>query len=649
MNGSQAVRFCLKLTVRALAVLFAALVVLAAALLIVASHLREPLIRFVSARTHRQIQVAGSLEAHLLSLHPRLTAERVVIGNPPWMAPGVTAEIGRLTIVYDLPLPGQSFGIRRLEMEATTLRLARDANGHANWQWQDPDTGPGQGPPLIRSLWMPAAHVFLDDARRHLRFDGTVTAGDVPGPGDVHPLRIVGSGQLNGRAANLVLNGDPLATVRQDHPYGFAFTADSSGSLLTGRGSVPRPFDFLVLETTFDSAGEDMKDLYFLTGVNLPDTGAYRLSGKLSRQRAHFEFSDLAATSGRSDMRGTISVEAKGGRSRTEAELRSQLLRVTDLGPRAAGRASEAAGDKPLLLPDKRLKLDCVRYCNALVRFHAQAVEAGHVTLHAVAAKVDIENGVAAVDLLSASLADGKINGVVKLDATREIPLAEMDLKVAHLPLGELAHKNDDKDSGPAPIDGPLHARIALKGHGRSIHELAASANGTATAVLPHGAVRVSMAELAGVDFRGLGLMATRNKEDTDIRCALASFQVSNGVLTTDRLLIDTEPVLITGEGTVRLDTEDLDLVFQGRPKHPRLRLRAPVLVRGTLRHPSFSIEARKPAVQAGAAVALGMLLTPVAAVLAFVDPGLAKDTDCTELLAEARVGAHPDRSAPSP
>jgi hypothetical protein len=62
-------------------------------------------------------------------------------------------------------------------------------------------------------------------------------------------------------------------------------------------------------------------------------------------------------------------------------------------------------------------------------------------------------------------------------------------------------------------------------------------------------------------------------------------------------------------------------------------------LVRGTLKHPAFSTEAKKPMAQAGGAIALGVLLTPVAAMLAFVDPGLAKDSDCGALLAEVKAG----------
>jgi hypothetical protein len=62
-------------------------------------------------------------------------------------------------------------------------------------------------------------------------------------------------------------------------------------------------------------------------------------------------------------------------------------------------------------------------------------------------------------------------------------------------------------------------------------------------------------------------------------------------------------------------------------------------LVHGTIKHPTFSTDPKKPMAQAGGAIALGVLLTPVAAMLAFVDPGLAKDSDCGALLAEVQKG----------
>jgi hypothetical protein len=55
--------------------------------------------------------------------------------------------------------------------------------------------------------------------------------------------------------------------------------------------------------------------------------------------------------------------------------------------------------------------------------------------------------------------------------------------------------------------------------------------------------------------------------------------------------------------------------------------------------HPTVGINVGKFAAQAGAAAALGTLLTPVAAALAFVDPGLAKNKDCSTVLEQAHAG----------
>jgi uncharacterized protein involved in outer membrane biogenesis len=74
-------------TAAALAVLVVIVAVLAAA--VDAGYFRGPLIRFLAARTGRLVQIEGHFEAHLFSLNPRVIAERVTIGNPPWMPAGV--------------------------------------------------------------------------------------------------------------------------------------------------------------------------------------------------------------------------------------------------------------------------------------------------------------------------------------------------------------------------------------------------------------------------------------------------------------------------------------------------------------------------------------------------------------------------------
>jgi len=150
--------------------------------------------------------------------------------------------------------------------------------------------------------------------------------------------------------------------------------------------------------------------------------------------------------------------------------------------------------------------------------------------------------------------------------------------------------------------------------------------------------MREALAELTGIDVsRGLGLMLTKNEHRTDVRCGVANFTANDGDLKATTLVIDTTNVLITGQGQIDLNNETLDLSLQGKPKKVRvLRLRTPITVRGTLLQPKIGVQPGKLAAQTGGAVALGTLLTPVAALLAFVDGGLAKDANCAALIDQA-------------
>jgi AsmA family protein len=617
------------LSLAALAALILGAMLLAAA--VDAGYFRGSLVRALSARSGRQIQILGSWQVQLFSMHPRLTAERVTIGNPPWMPPGQMAQIGKVSLVFQMPGFHQSFGVDRLELEAVTLHLVRDPMGQANWQLTDPNKGPGKGLPLIRSLSMPNARVELDDARRHLQFSGTASVSEGADPQGAHPLQIDGAGRLNGRADAFAIVGDPLAGVSHDRPYHFTFVERSSGTRLSGQGLLLRPFKFDAIDASFDAVGEDLKDLYFLAGVTLVNTGSYRLSGKLALRGKTSTFSDLLATSGQSDMRGRVSIDTSSGRPKLAIELDSRFLRLSDLGARAAGREPQTT--VPRMLSDAMLSPSALRRSDAVVNFRAQSVEVAHVPLRQVSARVTIDQGILTVAPLLAGILEGRLSAHVRLDANRDVPPVEVDINVSDLQIGQLTHN----DSAQPPFEGLLRARINVTGEGRSIHQVAASANGAVTAVLPHGTLRASLAELAGLDLRGLGLLAVKSTQDTPIRCAVAGFRARRGILAAENLTVDTDPVLVTGDGDIDLDSESLDLSFRGHPKKLRLvRLRSALLLRGTLSHPSIDIQAGHAVAQVAEAVAAGVVLTPLAALLAFVDPGLTKDADCGALLSAA-------------
>ncbi|MEJ0038343.1 MAG: AsmA family protein [Gammaproteobacteria bacterium] len=576
-----------------------AVVVVACLVLVRTTYFQHAVVRYAAARLSRQIDVRGALELDLLSANPTLTATDVTLSNPAWMPPGVFARIGKLTLVFDSPWPGRMKNIQRLEMISADLHLVRDAEGRANWQRSPPgapEKGPGR---LLRSLYMPDAHVVLDDARRHLRFDGTVTAGDVRAAASPPPLRIEGSGQLNGRAATFAIDGEPLAVASHDKPYAFTFVERSGEAQLRGHGQLLQPFDPGMLDAQFVANGVSMSELYFLAGMHFPNSAPFTLTGKAERRDRRSAFKDLAAHFGRSDLRGTVALEIVDGRSRVNANLASNLLRLSDLGRHEAdGSALPATSSASRVLPDSKVPLNGLRNRDAVIRYRADVVESRALSVSAFSAQATIDQGVLTATGISGRLRESHVTGSVKIDVTGEVPRTTLDLTMADLSLAQFARKENVRP----PFEGMLQARLAVSGRGDSIHDLAASASGTLALSMSRGAMRASLAEMTAATLRGLGLTLTRSDSETPVRCAVATFRARDGVLSAERIVIETDPIVITGSGDVHLGTEALDLTLRGEPRQPRLlRLRTPVNLAGSLKHPS--VRMGKPT---GAPVAAG-------------------------------------------
>jgi AsmA family protein len=181
------------------------------------------------------------------------------------------------------------------------------------------------------------------------------------------------------------------------------------------------------------------------------------------------------------------------------------------------------------------------------------------------------------------------------------------------------------------------------------VHKAFASADGEVMVVAPGGEIREAFAELMGVNIvKGLGLL--NKKDTTPIRCAVANFETRGGVMRAKNIVFDTGPVLVTGKGTINLSTERMDFTLRGHNKKFRMsRVLLPVTVKGPLMAAKLGVEPGAALAQGGGAVALGSLLSPLAAILPFIDPGLAKDANCSALLAEAKADGAPVNSAPKP
>jgi uncharacterized protein involved in outer membrane biogenesis len=638
--------------------------------------LRQPLANLITRKTGFAATIAGDLIVHPWSLNPSITVNGLRVVNPVWAERTPIFAARAITVQINLPrlLIGQIV-LPRVQLDAPSLDLERLAAGRANWLTPAHATVPNGNSsavhiPAVRRLIISGGLIRLVDEVRDLAFTGQMSADESAQTPDGSAFHLRCTGSINRRIFDLSATGGPLINVDPEKPYRFTTVLSAGDIHLHARTEITKPFDLGSYVASFTLSGADLANAYYLTNLALPNTGPYQVSGTLRHAGEEFSIDDLHGRIGASDIEGRIAVGLGGPRPLLTAKLSSQRLDLADLaptlgvgaptggpsalmagGPRpaapvvttpAAATPAAAPREPSLLLPDADLQVDRVRAMDADVSYTARSVLATKLPMRDVNLHLRLVAGVLRLDPLAFALSEGQFSGSVQIDAAQTPPQTDLDMKLTNVDLAEF--KSAAAETPPA--SGTLLGRIRLHGGGSSVHKFASNSAGSLSFVIPHGQVRTAFAELTGINVaRGLGLLLTGDQQQTDLRCGVADFTADHGNVTATTLVVDTTNVLITGRGDLDFGDERLNLSIEGEPKKPRFfRLRSPISLSGTLAKPAIGIKPEKTLVQAAAAVALGTLLTPVAAVLAFVDPGLAHNADCVALLAQSEPRASANR-----
>ena len=614
---------------------------------------RGPLAGLASSRLHRPVTISGNLKVNLFSWNPTATVDGVHVANPAWAAKGAMADVGRIGVKVRLvPLFTGHLDLRRLEFDEPNVRLYRDGAGRATWDFTGNDKGKPLSLPPIRNFIIRNGQLSVKDDVRKLTFSGGIDARERLGA-DNHGFEMHGQGTLNAQPFTAQITGGPLLNIDRTKPYPFDADIRAGATYVTAKGQIPKPFDFGVFTMDATARGPDLDELYGLTGVALPNTPPYQLHAKLSRNKHIYRLDGLSGRVGTSDLSGEVEVDAGGPRTMLQADLVTRSLNFPDLGalfgggPKVGPVASttqklvaQKLAVENRIFPDTTLNTKKIRSIDADLSYKAVSIHNAPINLTAGSVRVKLKEGLLRAEPLSLDLPRGRIAGFVQLDARKPMPTTQIDLRLSNARLESLF---PFKFQGGAPFAGAVVGRAQLTGVGDSVHKAFANADGHVMVVSPGGEIRQSLAELMGVDvIKGLGLLNSDSKQTTQIRCAVANFQAKSGVLNSTQLVFDTGPVLVTGAGQVNLGTERMAFRAMGHPKKFQLlRLLVPVNVEGPLRSPAIRIEKGQAIAQGGIAVALAAALTPLAALLPFIDPGLAKDANCGAMIAEdAHKGA---------
>jgi uncharacterized protein involved in outer membrane biogenesis len=604
------------------------------------NQMRGPVARYLSHRSGREVRIDGNLSVKLFTWQPSVDAAGIYVGNPGWVGTLQAAKVKEFRLELRLvPLIFGHLVLPLVMIDQPDILLVRDASGRTNWDRGNQNPNEAWQMPAMQRFLVRDGHVRIEDAVRKLHFTGTVSSQEETDGGRA-AFALLGDGTLNQNKFTADVKGGPLLHVDETKPYDFTADVHSGDTHMTVNGAITQPFRLDRFTASMTVSGPTLSDLFFLTGLVLPRTPPFHLTVAVERQGAYYRLNDINALLGGTDLHGNLTVDASGEIPVLAGTVASRVLNFPDLGPLVGGgKAAPAAST--YLLPQTVLHTERLRLTNAEVDYSALAIKSRDFPLRDLTTHISVEDGVLNLKPLAFGFTQGKLSGSIRIDARKDVPSSTLDARITDIH-AENFIKGSDK-----PLQGVLEARAVLTGRGNSVHAAASTASGTFTAVVPSGGMRHSLAEWTGVDvLTALSLNLSNDNSNTNLRCAVTSFAAKDGVLTAQPIVIDTDPVRVDGSGTINLRDETLDLTLQGKPKSFQfMRLRAPITVKGSMAHPVVGVEAGGAIAQGGIGLALG-LINPLAAILAFVDPGMAKDANCGPLLAAAKAQGAPVKAS---
>lgn len=543
-----------------------------------------------------------------------------------------------------LPLLIGKVSLPFIRLQDSEVYIERTAE-KANWQFGEPEPEEADD-----------GNTRLSIGRLELR-DSIFGYFDVPQSIDLKvtaetendQIVVSGDGTYLGKPFKLDITGGELLSARTKTPYPIDAKVVVGYTTIEAKGTIQDPIHFAGLDVQLHLKGADAAELFPLFGIALPPTPPYDIEGQLTFASDVWSFNDFAGTMGKSDIGGDVKWDKSRTRPKLTADFISQKIDLVDLGPLIglAPREPESTLQKvfsqkreqsPTLIPDVPLDIERVAAMDADVTYKGVQVISPYLPLDDFMLTVNLDNRLLKIQPVKFGTADGDVIANMTVNA-RETPVRiDSDVQFSRLSLERLTESINTTIPMTEKSVGMIGGTAKLSGYGKSLKDMLSTSNGNVGVGMEGGQISNLLVEIIGLDIaQGLGFVLTGD-EVVPVRCIIGDFAVKDGIMNSRAVVIDTTDTNIQGQGTIDLNSEKINLRMVPKPKDATLAaLRVPLRVEGTLKNPEFVVEKGALLAKTAGAVALGVLLTPAASILALVEGGFGKDSNCAALVSNMR------------
>lgn len=432
---------------------------------------------------------------------------------------------------------------------------------------------------------------------------GPVTLSGVSMSGRIHePLILSLQGHARGLPFTLIATSVPLEQVL-GMPASLPWTLVIRGPGLTLDAQGRAGFQARTGTADFRVSlkGTSLPRLAALFNRRLPELGSYEFSGDVAYASKRVTLTDVRARAGKSDVAGRVEILWREPRPRVTGTFWSKLVDL-EVSERPGSKADRMESEEPSLeaatdsapdatglriIPDWRLPIEALHSMELDLLWTIQRLSVSPIQADEIIAALTLKDGILTAGPLELTHNGSMKTGRFTIDGTGKVPRAAIEITATDVDYGGLfnALKITDKVEGRADI------YLTAEGQGRDLRELMGAANGHLEIVAGSATWENRFIHLwASNLMKAMLSQAWRRESSSQYHCGAAYFDIRNGEMETDALLIDASDYSIAGAGTLSLATEDLDVVVTPRPKSLAiLSLAVPVRLTGLLAAPRVS------------------------------------------------------------
>ncbi|MDP2241486.1 MAG: AsmA family protein [Burkholderiales bacterium] len=619
--------------------------------------LRGPIERMATEKTGRALAINGELTVKFAWPLPRIRAAAVTFANPGWAREKQMVAADAVEVAIDLPqLLRQNIVFPEVRLERPVVFLEQSTGGRKNWLLDLNQQDEGARIRIDR-LMLDQGMLGYDDAGQKTRIRAELSTSDTQSAGA--GVTFSAQGQYQGMPLKARGNGGPVLGLRDDStPYPLKIDATVGHTGVKAGGTITSLLKFSAVDMRVALRGESLAQLFPLLGIAFPDTRDYATEGHLLRSGNTWRYEKFSGRIGDSDIAGTFQIDTGGKRPAMKADLVSNLLDLADLGPligarpgsvqaakQAAPPPAQTAAPTPAqarVLPDLPFKTDRWNSVDAEVTLKAKTIRrAKELPLEDLVTHLSLRDSVLTLDPLNVGVAGGHLNAVISLDGRNDPIQVRAQVRARKILIARLFPTVELSKTSIGQINGEFD----LAGKGNSVRRMLASASGKMGLVVAGGEISKLMMEKAGLHLWEILELKMTGDRLVKLRCGVADFGVKDGTMHVNALIFDTEVTTIVGTGSIDLGQEKLDLTLNQKTKYTSpLALRSPIYVRGSFARPDVGVDKGRVAARALGAIALG-IVNPLLVLIPLIDAGPGEDSDCGQLVREARALPHAEKN----